>query len=72
MCSQAGFGKNGNIFAIKPGKVVMSSEQAKPNWDHTWIQRLMPRRPDNVPIYKKYINVIPEQQHNRFKLVETV
>ncbi|KAJ1521972.1 hypothetical protein ONE63_002301 [Megalurothrips usitatus] len=68
----AGFGKNGTIFAIKPGKVVLSTEIAKPNWEHTWIQRLLPRRPDDVPIYKKYINVIPEQQHTRFKLVETV
>ncbi|XP_026274508.1 39S ribosomal protein L27, mitochondrial [Frankliniella occidentalis] len=67
-----GFGKNGSIFAIKAGKVVMSSELAQPNWDHTWIQRLMPRRPDNIPIYKKYINIIPEPQHNRFKLLEAL
>ncbi|XP_034256830.1 50S ribosomal protein L27 [Thrips palmi] len=68
----AGFGKNGTIYAIKPGKVVISTEVAKPDWNHTWIQRLLPPRPDDVPIYKKYINVIPEPQHNRFKLIEAV
>lgn len=68
----AGFGKNGTIFAIKPGKVVISSEIAQPNWEHTWIQRLMPGRENSPPFFKKYINVIPEPQHNRFKLIEVV
>ncbi|KAK3915363.1 39S ribosomal protein L27, mitochondrial [Frankliniella fusca] len=68
----AGFGRNGTIFAIKAGKMVFSSEIAQPNWEHTWIQRLLPKRPDDVPIYKKYINIIPEPQHNRFKLIDVV
>ena len=68
---QVGFGKNGTLFALEAGKVIVTCEKMNLNWDHTWIIRTYGGRIGDT-IYKKYFNVIPEPQHNRFKLVEEV
>lgn len=70
-CVQVGFGRNGTLFALEAGKVVVSCEIMDPNWDHTWIQRIYNGRKGQT-IYKKYFNIIPEPQHNRFRLVDTI
>ncbi|KAF7991574.1 hypothetical protein HCN44_008945 [Aphidius gifuensis] len=67
----AGFGKNGTIFAIEAGRVAITCEVIDPNWEHTWIQRCYSGR-EGDKIYKKHFNVIPEKQHGRFKLVDTI
>lgn len=54
-----------------PGKVVVTCEKANPNWDHTWIQRNYGEKQGQM-FYKKFFNVIPEPQHNRFKLVDKI
>ncbi|CAG5009863.1 unnamed protein product [Parnassius apollo] len=66
-----GFGRNGTLFAMEAGKVVVTCEKFDPNWEHTWVQRLYAGR-ENQNIFKKYFNVIPEPQHNRFKLIDEV
>ncbi|XP_008558067.1 50S ribosomal protein L27 [Microplitis demolitor] len=66
-----GFGKNGTLFAIVPGKVVVTCEKCNLNWDHTWVQRHYSDRKGEV-IYKKHFNVIPEKQHDRFKLIDAI
>ncbi|KOB65832.1 Ribosomal protein L27 [Operophtera brumata] len=66
-----GFGGNGTLFAMEPGKVVVTCEKFDPNWDHTWVQRLYAGRTQQT-ILKKYFNVIPEPQHQRFRLVDEV
>ncbi|XP_063636393.1 large ribosomal subunit protein bL27m [Cydia splendana] len=66
-----GFGRNGTLFAMEPGKVVVTCERFDPNWEHTWVQRVYGGR-EQQTIYKKYFNVIPESQHQRFKLVDEV
>lgn len=66
-----GFGKNGTLFALEHGRVVVTCEKFEPNWEHTWVQRTYAGREDQT-IYKKYFNVIPEPQHQRFKLVDEV
>ncbi|XP_041972907.1 50S ribosomal protein L27 [Aricia agestis] len=66
-----GFGCNGTLFAMESGKVVVTCEQFDPNWEHTWVQRHYGGR-EHQKIYKKYFNVIPDPQHNRFKLVDEV
>lgn len=66
-----GFGVNGTLFAMEAGKVVVTCEKFDPNWDHTWVQRMYKGRYDQT-IYKKYYNVIPEPQHQRFKLIDEV
>lgn len=69
--TKVGFGKNGTLFAMEHGKVVVTCEQTDMNWDHTWIQRHFAGR-ENQTIYKKYFNVIPFPQHNRFKLLDQI
>ncbi|XP_034942643.1 39S ribosomal protein L27, mitochondrial [Chelonus insularis] len=66
-----GFGKNGTLYAMEPGKVMVTCEKTNLKWDHTWIQRCYSGR-ENQVIYKKHFNVIPEKQHNRFKLIDTI
>jgi len=68
---QVGFGRNGTLFAMEHGKVYVTCEPIDPNWDHSWIQRNYAGRQDQT-IYKKFFNVIPENQHQRFKLVEEI
>ncbi|KAL7306505.1 uncharacterized protein LOC106648429 [Trichogramma pretiosum] len=66
-----GFGRNGTLYAMVPGKVVVTCEKFEPKWDHTWVERHYEGR-ENQPLYKKYFNVIPKPQHNRFKLVNKI
>lgn len=68
---QVGFGKNGTLFALESGRVVVTCEEINPNWDHTWIQRIYAGREDQT-IHKKYFNVMPMEQHNRFRLIDAV
>lgn len=56
---------------MEPGKVVVTCEKIDPNWEHTWIQRHYAGREDQT-IYKKFFNVIPLPQHNRFKLIDAI
>ncbi|XP_029161207.1 uncharacterized protein LOC114932967 [Nylanderia fulva] len=66
-----GFGKNGTLFAIESGKVMITCEKINPNWKHAWIRRCYSGR-ENQIIYKKHFNVIPQPQHNRFQLIERI
>ncbi|KAK9881660.1 hypothetical protein WA026_017177 [Henosepilachna vigintioctopunctata] len=66
-----GLGRNGTLFAISAGKVVVTCEKADPNWDHTWVQRCHGFR-KGIEFYKKYFNVIPKEQHNNFKLIDQI
>lgn len=68
---QVGIGKNGNLFALEHGQVMVSCEKIDPNWDHKFIQYNYAGR-EGQTIYKKVFNVIPLPQHNRFKLVDEV
>ncbi|KAM3968082.1 mitochondrial ribosomal protein L27 [Aphomia sociella] len=66
-----GFGRNGTLFAMEAGRVVVTCEKFDPNWDHTWVQRIYGGR-EQQTILKKYFNIIPEPQHKRFKLIDEV
>ncbi|RZF39232.1 hypothetical protein LSTR_LSTR010326 [Laodelphax striatellus] len=66
-----GFGRDGSLFALQQGRVLITCEKADINWDHTWIKRFYNDR-FNQNIYKKYFHVIPDPQHTRFKLVDLV
>ncbi|RZC32419.1 39S ribosomal protein L27, mitochondrial, partial [Asbolus verrucosus] len=66
-----GLGRNGTLFAIIPGRVVVTCEKADLNWDHTWVQRCHGFR-KGTEFYKKYFNIIPEKQHQNFKLIDQI
>lgn len=66
-----GFGKNGTLFAMVPGKVLITTEKVDLNWDHTWVERCHGHR-KHTEFYKKYFHVIPEPQHQNFKLIDQI
>lgn len=66
-----GLGRNGTLFAMEAGKVMITCEKINPNWSHTWVTRHYAGR-ENDTIYKKHFNVIPQPQHDRFKLINLV
>ncbi|XP_029663449.1 uncharacterized protein LOC115235668 [Formica exsecta] len=66
-----GFGRNGTLFAIEAGKVMVTCEKINPYWNHTWVKRCYAGREGQV-IYKKHFNVIPHPQHNRFLLIDRI
>ncbi|XP_032676323.1 39S ribosomal protein L27, mitochondrial [Odontomachus brunneus] len=66
-----GFGRNGTLFAMEAGKVMITCEKINPDFRHFWVRKAYSGR-ENQVIYKKYFNVIPEPQHNRFKLMSTL
>ncbi|CAH2063522.1 unnamed protein product, partial [Iphiclides podalirius] len=66
-----GLGRNGTLFAMEAGKVVVTCEKFDPHWEHNWVQRNYAGR-ENQNILKKYFNVIPEPQHQRFKLIDEI
>ncbi|XP_018308684.1 50S ribosomal protein L27 [Mycetomoellerius zeteki] len=66
-----GFARNGSLFAIEPGKVVVTCEKVDLNWDHPCVKRYYAGR-ENQVIYKKHFNIIPNPQHNRFKLIDII
>lgn len=68
---QVGIGRNGTLFALEAGKVFVTCEKMDPNWDHSWVQRSYGNR-KGQSMYKKYFNIIPKEQHNRFKLVDSI
>lgn len=53
---------------MEHGRVYVTCEKMDPNWDHRWIQRIYADRRGQT-IYKKFYNIIPEPQHNRFKFI---
>lgn len=68
---QVGLGRNGTLFAIDHGRVYVTCEKIDPHWDHTWVQRIYAGR-EGEPIHKKFFNIIPEEQHQRFKFIGEV
>ncbi|RVE41460.1 hypothetical protein evm_013890 [Chilo suppressalis] len=67
--ASVGFGRNCTLFAMEAGRVVITCERFQPNWDHNWVKLIYGGR-EQQTIFKKYFNVIPEPQHNRFILYE--
>ena len=66
-----GLGLSGNLFALLPGRVAVTCERVNLNWAHTWVERAYSHRTD-PKFYKKYFNVIPEPQHQNFRLISRV
>uniref|UniRef100_A0A1L8E187 Large ribosomal subunit protein bL27m n=1 Tax=Nyssomyia neivai TaxID=330878 RepID=A0A1L8E187_9DIPT len=66
-----GLGRNGTLWAMQNGRVMITCEKADLNWEHTWVQKTYAGR-EGQTIYKKFFNVIPEKQHQNYRLVEKV
>ncbi|XP_012064479.1 PREDICTED: probable 39S ribosomal protein L27, mitochondrial [Atta cephalotes] len=66
-----GLSRDRSLFALEPGKVVITCEKVDLNWNHPWVKLNYAGR-ENQVIYKKHFNIIPKPQHNRFKLIDTI
>ncbi|KZS10845.1 39S ribosomal protein L27, mitochondrial [Daphnia magna] len=68
-----GIGKDGSLYALQPGKVLITCEKFQPNFDKYWTDRVYRSRKENMAnVYKKYFHVIPDPLEPKFRLVETV
>lgn len=50
---------------------MVTCEKVDLNWEHSWVMRNYEGRTGQT-FYKKYFNVIPEPQHTRFKLIDSM
>ncbi|XP_024882321.1 39S ribosomal protein L27, mitochondrial [Temnothorax curvispinosus] len=66
-----GFARDGSLFAIESGKVIVTCEKIDPDWQRSWIKQNYTGR-ENQVIYKKHFNIIPTSQHNQFKLIDKI
>lgn len=64
-----GFGHNASLYALTHGRVFVTCEKVNLNWDHKWVQNHFADRGNQV-FYKKYFNVVPAKQPQRFRLVD--
>lgn len=68
---QVGFGRDGTLYALAKGRVMISCEKINPNMKHRWVQAAYGGR-DHTNIYKKYLNIITPPMHNNFKLINQI
>ncbi|XP_014468875.1 PREDICTED: 39S ribosomal protein L27, mitochondrial [Dinoponera quadriceps] len=66
-----GFGSDRTLYALESGKVMVTCEKINPNLGNYWVRKSYAGRENSV-IYKKHFNIIPEPQHNRFMLINTI
>jgi large subunit ribosomal protein L27 len=66
-----GLGRDATLFAIEAGKVMVTCEKVDLNWDHSWVKRCYEGR-SSQQLYKKYFNIVPEPQHNCFRLIDRI
>jgi len=60
-----------NLVARKEGTVYYSCETPNLNWNEPRVQRYYSSRKKEV-FFKKYVNVIPDPQHTRFRCIDSV
>jgi large subunit ribosomal protein L27 len=58
------------LVALCDGTVKVTCEAFDPNFDHPLVVEHYSQRKGTM--YKKYFHVIPDPQHNRFKLIDVV
>lgn len=68
-----GIGKDGSLYALEAGKLLITCEKFKPNMNNFWVDKTYKDRRGNMGnIYKKYFNIIPEPLEPKFKLVDRI
>jgi len=66
-----GIARNLTLFALETGRVMITCEKVKPNWNHFWIKKFLEGRQDQN-IYRKYYHIIPQPQKQKFNLVDQI
>ena len=55
------------------GRVMLTTEVVEPNFDHQLVNRALPYgiKPEQK-VFRHYMHIIPDRQHQVFKLVDQV
>jgi len=63
-----------SLFAVCNGTVFITREKVNLNFDHHLVRNSQDETVlyENVPLEKLAFNVVPDKQHQRFKLVEEI
>lgn len=63
--------KDGTLYALCHGWVVVTCEQPNLDFEHAWVKRDLSHQ-EGRKFYKKYWNIIPYPENQRFRLVDEV
>ena len=69
------FGWTNRLHAAVDGRVVITTELANLDWDQYTVEKHIARGSHHLKkekIFRNYIHVIPDVQHQYFKLVERI
>lgn len=70
---QVGIGQDGSLYALEPGKVIITTEKFTPNFNKYFTERAYREKRENMGhVYKKYFHVIPEPLEPNFQLVDQI
>ena len=73
ICIKVSIGKDGSLYALESGKVVITCEKFQPNFSNYWVNKTFADRKGNMSnVYKKYFNVIADPLEPKFKLIDQV
>ena len=69
------FGWANQLHGTVDGRVIITTELADPDWDSYKVEKHILRGSQHLrseKIFRQYIHVIPDVQHQYFKLVEQI
>ena len=69
---QVKFGHMNHLNATTTGRVMLTTERMSPNWSHYMMESHFGEHHKTENLFKHFIHVIPDKQHQYFKLVEEI
>lgn len=69
---QVRFGHMNKLIGTVSGRVMLTTERMEPDWTHYKMQKFFGDHHRDQNLFKHFIHVIPDKQHQYFKLVEEI
>jgi len=67
------YGSSYNLHAAVDGRVIVTTERMAPNWSQKQVQAVFKEHhKQETSLFKHFVHVIPDKQHQYFKLVEEI
>ena len=60
------------LMATTSGRAMLTTERMNPDWSHYKMQKFFGEHQKGEKLFKHFIHVIPDKQHQYFKLVEEI
>ena len=61
------------LISLCQGRVMLTTELVEPNFDHVLVNQALPYGiKDEEKLFRHYMHIIPDRQHQVFKLVDQV